>query len=130
VGSEPSIHFRLGDCNIHVARSNQNLLPAVLQCLEINVDHRESVQQQMLRQVHSLTFNLKNIFFFIIILRTASVATCNNVYSVHHLIQNYYTYNHAKVLIIHTIKLHIFQLIVVSCVLQYRFKLLSLHSFV
>jgi hypothetical protein len=37
VGSEPSIHFRLGDCNIHVARSNQNLLTAMVQCLETSV---------------------------------------------------------------------------------------------
>jgi len=42
VGSEPSIHFRLGDCNIHVARSNQNLQTAMLQCLETTVGTDQS----------------------------------------------------------------------------------------
>jgi hypothetical protein len=42
VGTEPSIHFRLGDCNIHVARSNQNLLTVMLQCLETIIGKEKS----------------------------------------------------------------------------------------
>jgi len=44
VGSEPSIHFRLGDRNIHVVRFNQNLQTAILHCLEtiVSTDQSES----------------------------------------------------------------------------------------
>jgi hypothetical protein len=45
VGSEPFVHFRFGVCNIHVVCSDQNLQPALLQCLESIVDTRKPAPQ-------------------------------------------------------------------------------------